>query len=94
MTNQTPDIFGRVWMHCESGLSMTKASMARFMMFVLANRVEIGMVYAFSPNYKGSLVLASVKLKPEQFEAFERETGGKLRDPIQVHLNSTREDSR
>lgn len=36
------DVKGRVWRHCEEGLSMTKASMARFMMFVLKNDIEIG----------------------------------------------------
>ena len=88
MSDNSADIYGRVWMHCESGLALTKASMARFMMFVLKNKVEIGTIYAFNPRYERSLVLASVRLKPEQFEAFERETGGMLREPIQVQLNN------
>ena len=88
MGDNLPDMQGRVWMHCESGLSMTKASMTRFIMFVLKNRVEIGNLYAFDPRYERSLVLASVRLRPDQFEAFEKETGGKLRKPVQVHLNS------
>lgn len=75
-------------MHCESGLSMTKASMTRFIMFVLKNRVELGNLYAFDTRYERSLVLASVRLRPDQFEAFEKETGGKLRKPVQVQLNS------
>lgn len=81
------DLHGRVWMHCESGLSMTKASTARFMMFCLKNNVEIGSVYAFNGNYAGSLVLAAVRLRPDQFEAFERETGGKLRKPPKIKVN-------
>lgn len=85
----SPDQFGRVWMHCESGLSMTKASMARLMMHVLKNRIEIGDIYAFNPNYVRSTVIASFLLRPDQFEAFERETGGKLRKPPLIELNST-----
>lgn len=81
------DIKGRVWRHCEEGLSMTKASMARFMMFVLKNDIEIGEVYAFNANYHGCQVLASIRIKPEQIEAFERETGGKLRRPPRLVLN-------
>jgi hypothetical protein len=84
-----PDPFGRVWMHCEEGLNMSKASLARFMMFCLSQRVEIGDVYAFSPGYARSLVVASVRLRPDQFEAFERETGGKLRKPPRIVLNSS-----
>lgn len=87
-----PDHLGRVWRHCESGLSLTAASLSRFMLFALRNRVEVGEVYAFSPKYIRSLVLASVRLRPDQFEAFERETGGTLREPPRAHLNSGRVD--
>lgn len=82
-----PDPFGRVWMHCEEGLNMGNASLARFLKFCLTNRVEIGSVDAFNPSYRLSLVMASVRLKPEQFAAFERETGGKLRKPPEINLN-------
>lgn len=82
------DIYGRVWMHCEEGLAMTKASTSRFLMFCLKNRVEIGDVYAFSPSYHGSAVIASVRLRPDQFQAFEAETGGKLRKPPKIKLNT------
>lgn len=85
--NKPEDYAGRVWMHCEEGLSMTKASMARFMMFCLKNHVEIGDVYAFAPEHDRSSVVASVRLRPGQFKAFERETGGKLRKPPKVKLN-------
>lgn len=81
------DIQGRVWRHCEEGLSMTKASMARFMMFCLKNSIEIGSVHAFNPRYHGSSVIAAVRLRPDQIEAFERETGGKLRSPPRIVLN-------
>jgi hypothetical protein len=83
-----PDLHGRVWMHCEEGLGLTKASMARFMVFCLKKNVEIGSVHAFNPRYDRSLVLASVRIKPDQIEAFERETGGKLRRPPKINLNS------
>ncbi len=83
-----PDHSNRVWMHCESGLAMTKASMARFMLFCLTNNVEIGSVHAFNPQYRGGLVLATVRLRPDQFEAFEGATGGKLRQPPKINLNS------
>ena len=84
-----PDYAGRVWMHCEEGLSMTKASMSRFVMFCLRNRVEIGDIHPFNPNYDRCQVSASVRLKPEQFSAFEAETGGKLREPPRISLNSS-----
>ena len=66
---------------------MTKASMARFMMFCLQNSVEIGDVWAFNPKFRGCSVIASVRIKPDQIEAFERETGGKLRTPPRIVLN-------
>jgi hypothetical protein len=84
-----PDYAGRVWMHCEEGLSMTKASMSRFVMFCLRNRIEIGTIHPFNSNYERSQVSASVRLKPEQFKAFEDETGGKLRAPPRISLNSS-----
>lgn len=82
-----PDPFGRVWMHCEEGLSNTKASMSRFMMYVLANKIEIGQIYAFAPRYRNSVVIASVRIHPDQIEQFEQETGGKLRKPPKIQLN-------
>ena len=82
-----PDPFGRVWMHCEEGLNMGNASLARFLKFCLKNRVEIGSVTAFNPEYRLSQVSASVCIKPEQFDAFEAETGGKLRKPPKIKLN-------
>lgn len=81
------DVYGRVWMHCEEGLAMTKASAARFLMFCLKNRVEIGSVDAFAPEYHGCQVSAAVRLRRDQFEAFEKETGGKLRTPPKISLN-------
>lgn len=83
----TPDMYGRVWRHCEDGLSMTKASMARFMMFCLENNIQIGDVYAFNPRYRGCQVIASVRIKPDQIDAFERETRGILRNPPRLVLN-------
>lgn len=82
------DYAGRVWMRCEEGLSLSKASMARFMMFCLSNNVEIGSVHAFNARYKRSLVLATVRLRPDQFAAFEDATGGKLRKPPVINLNA------
>jgi hypothetical protein len=76
-------------MHCEEGLSMTKASMSRFVMFCLRNRIEIGTIHPFNSNFERCQVSASVRLKPEQFKAFEDETGGKLREPPRISLNSS-----
>jgi hypothetical protein len=84
-----PDYAGRVWMHCEEGLSLSKASMSRFVMFCLTNHIEIGVIYPFAPDHPQSQVSASVCLKPDQFDAFEAETGGKLRKPPTVSLNSS-----
>ena len=83
-----PDHAGRVWMHCEQGLSMTSASMARFMMFCLRHNVEIGSVHPFNPKFERCLVIASVRIKPDQIAEFEVSTGGKLRKPPKIHLNS------
>ena len=84
-----PDPFGRRWMHCEQGLSLSKASMSRFIMFCLQNKVEIGSIYASHPEYHNSSVSVSVLLFPEQFAAFEAETKGKLRLPPRISLNSS-----
>jgi hypothetical protein len=84
-----PDLQGRVWMHCEQGLSLSKASMSRFVMFCLLNNIEIGSIYPFNYRYRNSQVSASVLMKPEQFEAFEAETYGKLRKPPRIVLNSS-----
>lgn len=81
------DMYGRVWRHCEEGLSMTNASMARFMMFCLRNSVEIGDVYAFNPKHERCLVICSIRIRPEQIPAFESETGGRLRRPPRIVLN-------
>lgn len=86
-TRQKLDPAGRVWMHCESGLTLSKASMSRFVMFCLTNNVEIGSIHPFNYRYKHSQVSAAVRLKPEQFEAFEAETKGKLRKPPTISLN-------
>jgi len=84
-----PDFYGRVWMHCEDGLTMTKASMARFVMHCLTNNIEIGQIHPFNYRYLRCQVSVSVRLKPEQFSAFEDETGGKLRKPPRISLNSS-----
>lgn len=80
------DIMGRKWMHCEEGLSYTKSSMTRFIMYCLGNDVEIGDIWVFNKNYKGSAVIVSVKLRPDQFDDFEKETKGKLREPVTVKV--------
>ena len=85
--DMTPDRQGRIPMICEDGLSMTKASMARFIMFCLKNNVEIYDIHPFNRNYHGCQVSVSIRLKPEQFEAFESETKGKLRKPPTICLN-------
>ncbi len=89
MTDEA-DHYRRVVRHCESGLSLTKASMTRFVMHCLENNIEICQIWPFNPRFKGSLVCAVVKLRPDQIEAFEAATGGKLRMPPRVHLNSDR----
>lgn len=83
------DPVGRVWMHCEQGLSLSKASMSKFVMFCLLNNIEIGSIYPFDHRYHRSQVSASVRIKPEQVKAFEEETGGKLRKPPRMVLNSS-----
>ena len=84
-----PDPYGRIWMHCEEGLCLSKASMSRFIMFCLLNNVDIGSIYPFDYRHRNSQVSATVKLKPEQFEAFEVETHGELRKPPRISLNSS-----
>jgi len=86
---QKPDPYGRVWMHCEEGLSLSKASMSRFVMHCLTNNIEIGQIFPFNYRYPRSQVSASVRLKPQQIEDFENATGGKLRKPPRISLNSS-----
>lgn len=85
--NMTPDQFGRVPMVCESGLAMTKASMSRLMMHVLQNDIELCAIRAFNAEFHGSHVSAAFRIKPDQIEAFEVATGGKLRPPATINLN-------
>ena len=66
---------------------MSNASLARFMSFCLKNNVKLGSVDAFQPSYSRSRVMAAVRLRPEQFDAFERETGGRLSEPPKLNLN-------
>lgn len=82
-----PDPFGRVWMHVEEGLTFTEKSVARLMMHCMANGIEVGQVWAFNPRYPRSQVSATVRLRPDQFEEFERATKGKLRKPPVVRVN-------
>lgn len=84
-----PDPYGRVWMHCDCGLSFTKSSMTRFIMFCVGNNVEIGdiMVFGGNPPPPKAAVVASVRIHPDKIGAFERETGGTLKRPPKVCLN-------
>jgi hypothetical protein len=82
-----PDPYGREWMHCEEGLNFSKASMSRFIMFCLANNVEIGDLHPFNRKWPRCQVSASIRIHPSLFEAFEKETGGKLRKPPVISLN-------
>ena len=82
-----PDPYGREWMHCEEGLNFSKASMSRFIMFCLANNVEIGDLHPFNRKWPRCEVSASIRIHPSLFEAFEKETGGKLRKPPAINLN-------
>lgn len=86
---QKPDYAGRVWMHCEEGLTLSKASMSRFVMHCLTNNIEIGQIHPFNYHYHNSQVSASVRLRPDQFEAFEAETKGKLQNPPTLSVNSS-----
>lgn len=81
------DPWGRVWMHCEEGLSYTKASMSRFMMFCLANKVEFGSIQAFAPEYSGCQVTAAIRIHPSLVADFEREVKAKLRHPSKIKLS-------
>lgn len=82
-----PDPHGRVWMHCEQGISFTKASISRLVMFCLSNNIEIGEIHPFNPKFPGCQVSVVVRIHPSQFEAFETETKGKLREPPAIKLN-------
>jgi hypothetical protein len=82
-----PDVYGRVYMHCEEGLSFTKASMTRLVMFCLGNNVEITSLHPFNRHYKGCQVSVVVRIDPMLIESFEKETLGKLREPSKINLN-------
>lgn len=87
LAQEKGDHYGRIWMHCDEGLSYSKVSMTRFVMFCLGNNIEIGDLYAFNPKFPMCQVSAAVKLRPDQFDAFEKETKGKLRKPPVVSFN-------
>lgn len=74
-------------MHCEEGLNFSKASMTRFIMFCLENNVEITSLHPFNRNYKGCQVSAVIRIHPTLIEPFEKETLGRLRNPIEIKLN-------
>jgi hypothetical protein len=81
------DYLGRTWMHCESGLYLSKVCMGRFLVYCLENNILIGDIWALNPEYKRSLVCVAVCLRPEQIEDFTKVTGGKLRKPAVIKLN-------
>ena len=84
-----PDHAGRVWMHCDQGLNLSKASMSRFIMFCLNHGVEVGSLHPFNRRFPRSQVSASVRIHPDLFAAFERDTGGELRKPPKISLNAS-----
>lgn len=88
-TAMKPDPHGRVWMHCEEGLSLSNASMMRFVMYCLTNNIEIGQIHPFNYRYKNSKVCATVRIRPDQFAEFESSTRGKLHEPPRLSLNSS-----
>jgi hypothetical protein len=73
-------------MHCEEGLTLTRSSMSRFVMFCLTNNIEIGTLHPFNYRYPRCQVSASVRIHPDLFAAFEDATGGKLRKPPRLSL--------
>ena len=85
--DMTPDVYGRIPMICESGLSMTKASMMRFVMYCLQENVEILSLHPFNRNYKGCHVSAAVRIHPDQIDDFQIATGGTLSKPHTINLN-------
>ena len=84
---EKPDVFGRVWMHCDSGLNMSKKSTLSLIQFILKNRLEVGSFYALRPSFSRSQVCVSVKIHPDLIPDFERETGGNLSKPPKLKLN-------
>lgn len=84
-----PDPFGRVWMHCESGLRFNKASVSRFVMFCMENDIEIGSIHPFDRHYPSSVVMASVLIKPDLIAPLEAAARCKLRPPPRIKLNSS-----
>lgn len=85
--HMTADPWGRVWMHCDQGLNLSKASMARFMMFCLTSNVEFGSIRAFAPEYPRCQVSAAIRIHPSLIAEFEKQTGGKLHEPPKIKLN-------
>lgn len=83
-----PDPHGRIWMHCEEGLNYSAASLSRFMLFILANNIELGSVYAFAGGkYPREQVCAAVLIHPDKITMFEVEVRAKLRKPPTLVLN-------
>ena len=84
---ETGDIFGKVWYHCEKGITLTKSSLGRFFYYCGKNQIDIGDVWFCSPKYDRSQVCVSIKMKPEQKEPMETELKIKLHDPPVLSLN-------
>jgi len=68
---------------------MTKASMSRFVMHCLRENIEIGDIRPFDHRWDRCQVSASVRLRTDQFDEFESATGGKLREPPRISINSS-----
>lgn len=85
-----PDIQGRFPWDADSygspepqkRLNLSKASLGVFFEAVLRHRGDVTSIYAMNPEYARSAVLARVFLTVQGKEAFEAETGFKLRPPI------------
>jgi hypothetical protein len=84
---EKPDAFGRVWMHCNSGLNMSKKSTLSLVQFILKNRLELGSFYTLEPSDSKSQVFVSIKIHPDLIPDFERETRGILSKPPKIKLN-------
>lgn len=81
-----PDIHGRVWKHVDGGLNISKTSMGRFVNHCLTNNIEIGSFWPFAPQYKNSVVYATILIKEEQIEELEKVTKCKVISPPKVRL--------
>jgi hypothetical protein len=73
--------------HCESGISLSQASLGRFFYHLLRLGGKVHQVWPFAPHYDRSSVIVSLEIDESKKEQLETLAKIKLRDPPRIVLN-------